>query len=100
MRTFQTSTMKVHILLSEGKVFVAQLCPTQHARLLCPWDSPARLLEWVAIPFSRGPSQCRDQTQVSCTAGDSLLSEPPGKPMFFSGTILITHMSLPLNHPF
>ena len=26
----------------------------QPARLLCPWNSPARILEWVAIPFSRG----------------------------------------------
>ena len=30
---------------------------------------PARLLEWVAISFSRGSSQPRDQTQVSCIAG-------------------------------
>src|SRR5574337_612499 len=29
----------------------------------------ARILEWVAIPFSRGSSQPRDQTQVSCIAG-------------------------------
>ena len=29
----------------------------------------ARILGWVAIPFSRGPSQPRDWTQVSCTAG-------------------------------
>ena len=29
----------------------------------------ARILEWIAIPFSRGSSQPRDQTQVSCTAG-------------------------------
>ena len=29
----------------------------------------ARILEWVAIPFSRGSSQPRDQTLVSCTAG-------------------------------
>ena len=29
----------------------------------------ARLLERVAIPFSRWSSQSRDQTQVSCTAG-------------------------------
>ena len=29
----------------------------------------ARILEWVAIPFSRGSSQCRDQIQVSCIAG-------------------------------
>ena len=40
----------------------------------------ARVLEWVAIPFSRGSSWARDQTRVSCIAGRSLLSEPPGKP--------------------
>ena len=28
----------------------------------------ARTLEWVAISFSRGSSQCRDQTSVSCTS--------------------------------
>ena len=28
-----------------------------------------RVLEWVAVPFSRGSSQTRDQTQVSCIAG-------------------------------
>ena len=31
----------------------------------------ARILEWAAIPFSRGSSWPRDQTQVSCTAGRS-----------------------------
>ena len=29
----------------------------------------ARILEWVAVPFSRGSSQPRDWTQVSCIAG-------------------------------
>ena len=29
----------------------------------------ARILEWVAIPFSRGSSQPRDQTQVSLILG-------------------------------
>ena len=29
----------------------------------------ARILEWVAISFSRGPSQPRDRTRVSCIAG-------------------------------
>ena len=29
----------------------------------------ARILEWVALPFSRGSSQPRDQTQVSHIAG-------------------------------
>ena len=29
----------------------------------------ARMLEWVAFPFSRGSSQPRDRTQASCIAG-------------------------------
>ena len=29
----------------------------------------ARILEWVAFPFSRGSSQPKDQTQVSRIAG-------------------------------
>ena len=41
----------------------------------------ARILEWVAMPFSRGYSPLRDGICGSCTAGDSLLSEPqvPGE---------------------
>ena len=39
------------------------------ARLLCPWDFQARMLEWVAFPFSRGSSQPRGQTQVPHIAG-------------------------------
>ena len=34
----------------------------------------ARILEWVAIAFSRGLSQPRDRTQVSALQADSLLS--------------------------
>ena len=46
-----------------SEVKVAQSYPT-----LCnPME--ARILEWVAFPFSRGSSQPRDQTQVSRTAG-------------------------------
>ena len=29
----------------------------------------AKILEWIAFPFSRGSSQPRDRTQVSCIAG-------------------------------
>ena len=57
--------------LNGNKVKVAQYCPT-----LCnPVDYTVheviqvRILEWVALPFSRGSSQPRDQTQVSHTAG-------------------------------
>ena len=43
----------------------------------------ARILEWVAFPFSRGSSEPEDGTQVSCIAGDSLAGEPQGKPTQF-----------------
>ena len=53
------------------RVKVAQSCPT-----LCdPLDYTvqgilqARILEWVAFPFSRGSSQPKDQTPVSPIAG-------------------------------
>ena len=40
----------------------------------------ARMLEWVVTPSSRGSSQPRDRTQVSCIAGGFFISELPGKP--------------------
>ena len=43
----------------------------------------ARILGWVAIPFSRGSSQFRDRTWLPALQADSLPSEPPGKPLFF-----------------
>ena len=54
---------------------VTQLCPTLCDPMDCSlWGSSihgifqARLLEWVAISFSRGSSRPRDQTLVSCIA--------------------------------
>ena len=41
----------------------------------------ARILEWVAFPFSRGSSQPRDQTRFPALQVDSLLAEPHGKPV-------------------
>ena len=38
----------------------------------------ARILEWVAIPFSSGSPWPRDQTQVSCVAGRFFTTELPG----------------------
>ena len=53
------------------KVKISQYCPT-----LCnPVDYMVheilqpRILDWVAIPFSRKSSQPRDRTQVSRIAG-------------------------------
>ena len=34
------------------------------------------ILEWVAMPFSRGSPQPRDQTSVSCIAGKLFTTEP------------------------
>ena len=44
-----------------------------------PWDSPGRILEWVAMPSSRGSSQLRDWTCVSCIAGGLFTTKLPGK---------------------
>ena len=44
----------------------------------------ARILEWVAVPFSRGSSRPRDGTQISytsCLAGGLSPLVPPGKPL-------------------
>ena len=40
----------------------------QPTRLLCSQHFQARMLEWVAISSSRGSSQPRDQTRVSCVS--------------------------------
>ena len=73
----------------KAKAKVAQSCP-----ILCdPMDcSPPgsslhgifqlRILEWVAISFSRGSSQPRDLTWASCIIRGFLTAEPPGKPFY------------------
>ena len=55
-------------------VLVSQLCPTLCDPMNCspPGSSVhgillARILKWVAIPFSRGSSQPRGRTHVSIT---------------------------------
>ena len=67
---------------------VTQSCPTLCDPIDCslPGSSVHGLLqatvqEWVVISFSRGSSQPRDQTQVSCIAGGLFTTEPPGKPI-------------------
>ena len=71
-----TNRYWILILCQKVKVLVIQLC-----QILCdPMDCSlpgfsvheilqTRILEWVAIHFSRGSSRARDQTQVSCIAG-------------------------------
>ena len=73
------------LVLSE--VQVAQSCPT-----LCkPLDYTvhgilqARILEWVAFPFSRGSSQPRDRTQVSHIAGRFFTSRATRAQEYWNG---------------
>jgi len=51
---------------------VLSLCDTKDYSLpgsSVPGILQVRILEWVAIPFSRGYSQPRDRTYLSCIAG-------------------------------
>ena len=71
----------------ESESEVAQLCP-----ILCdPMDCSltgssihgifqARILEWVAISFSRDLPNPGIEPRSPTLQADSLLSEPPGKP--------------------
>ena len=61
--------------LKKLQVLVARSCPTLHGPMdyslpgsSVPGILQARILEWVAMPFSRGSSQPRDRTWVSCIA--------------------------------
>ena len=87
----------VYSCLVKVKVLVAQSCPTQSCQTqLCPtvcdpMDSSlpgssvcgtvqARILEWVALPFSRDLPDPRIELRSSALQADLLPSEPLGKP--------------------
>ena len=71
--------------LSLEWVLITQACPTLCDPLDCnpPGSSvhgilQARILKWVAFPFSRGSSQPRYWIWVSCVTGRFFITEPPG----------------------
>ena len=81
----------LQMISRKAKVEVTQSYPT-----LCdPVDYTvhgtlqARILECVAIPFSRGSSQPRNRIQVSTLQVDSSPAELPGKPSDFPNDFLI-----------
>ena len=109
-QTTQSECLK-HIV-----VLVTQSCPALWDPMECslPGSSvhgllQARILKWVAIPFSRVSSQPRDQTQVSCIADrfftswatseaqDNITKKQKKKKITASSFILT---SLPENFPF
>ena len=67
------------------KVKVAHLC-----LILCdPVDCivhgilQARILEWIAVPFTRGTLQPRNRTQISCIASGLFISWATREALFF-----------------
>ena len=54
----------------------------------------ARILEWVAIPFSGGSSQPRDQTQISCIAGRFFIVWATGEAVLKHPSILLSYKLL------
>ena len=79
-----------NVVINKKHLCCAQLYPTLCDPMDCslPGSSvqeilQARILEWVAMPSSRGSSQLREWTQVSCSPSlqaDSLPTELFGKP--------------------
>ena len=74
--------LTLEVIIKDCSRRITQLCLT-----LCDlMDSTvlgilqARILEWVAFPFSRGSSQPRDWTRVSCIAGGFLTNWAQGSP--------------------
>ena len=88
--TVYTHNLGENLALCQSmKVKVAQSCPT-----LCnPMDYTihgilqARILEWVAGPFSRGSSQPRDRTQVFHIASGFFTSWATRKPYYLSNNL-------------
>ena len=85
-------TTKMHVL-------VTQLCLILRDTMDChlPGSSghgifQARILEWIAISFSRGSSSPRDQTQVSYITGWAFTIWATGKHIKTYGTSLKTDM--------
>ena len=95
------------------RVLVTQPCLTLRDPTDCSQPGPsvhripqAKILECVAIPFSRGSSRPWDRTALQV---DSFLSEPPGKPSYQEHCSMntsrrkckgITGQSLTLKSPF
>ena len=82
-----------------GGGLVANSCPTLATP--CTVASPvfsvhgvfqARILEWVAISFSRGSSRPRDRTLIFCVVDRFFTAEAPGKPInIYTHTHTHTH---------
>ena len=80
----------ISVLAVLAGTVVVMVKPLSHVQLCTtPWtvahQAPLSMgilqtiLEWVAMPSSRGSSRPRDRTWLSCTAGRFFTTESPGK---------------------
>ena len=76
--------------------------PTRPTRLLCPWDSPVKIPEWVTMPSS--PSSFLTQglnSHLLCLLHllhwqvGSLPLVPSGKPNYYMGPVITDQSCLP-----
>ena len=68
--SFKSSLYILDVKWSEShSVLSDSLKPMDYTDCMVHEILQARILEWVAVPFSRRSPQPRDQTQISCTAG-------------------------------
>ena len=77
------------------QVLVTQSCPILRDPMDCSWPGStvhgilqARILEWIAISFSRGASETGIKPRSPSLQAASLLSEPPGKPQRIDGEVI------------
>ena len=70
--------MRMHAKLLHCVQIFANLWTVARQSRLSMAVLQACILEWIAMPSSRGSSQTRDQTHVSCIAGELFTTEPPG----------------------
>ena len=73
------------------KVLVTQSCLALWDPMDCSWPGysvhgilQARVLEWISTSFSRDLPDPGDKPRSSVLQAESLLSEPPGKPIVSS----------------
>ena len=78
----QLTELRETLHIRSLKVKAAQLCPTLFDPMVYTVHGilQARILEWVAYPFSSRSSQPRNRTGASCMQVDFLPTELSGKP--------------------
>ena len=63
----------------------------QPTKLLCPWIFQARILQWVAISFSRGSSRSRDRIHICWIGRQNLYHWAPWKALINKRQVQISH---------